>query len=116
MGRTDIVTTEFKGDENTAYHDIIALFKIYRSVNWRMQIKINQVKHRFRMEIRNKRCSYFRDGLYACRKAASRNGSCCFRNGNFAWLRSGNFEEGEKSEGVPGVQGIYYSLIKTGRI
>lgn len=50
MGRTGIVTTEYKGDENTAYHDIIALFKIYRSVNWRMQIKINQVKHRFQME------------------------------------------------------------------
>ena len=50
MGRSGIVTKEFKGDENTSYHDIIALFKIYRSVNWRMQIKINQVKHRFRME------------------------------------------------------------------
>ena len=50
IGRSGIVTKEFKGDENTSYHDIIALFKIYRSVNWRMQIKINQVKHRFQME------------------------------------------------------------------
>lgn len=50
MGKSGIVTKEFKGEENTAYHDIIALFKIYRSVNWRMQIKINQVKHRFQME------------------------------------------------------------------
>lgn len=50
MGRTGIVTKEFKGEENTAYHDIIALFKIYRSVNWRMQIKINQVKYSFQME------------------------------------------------------------------
>ncbi|MDD2959044.1 MAG: hypothetical protein PHR92_11050 [Lachnospiraceae bacterium] len=32
----------FKGEENTAYHDIIAFFKIYSSVNWKMQIKINQ--------------------------------------------------------------------------
>ena len=28
MGRSGIVTKEFKGDENTSYHDIIALFKI----------------------------------------------------------------------------------------
>ena len=36
--------------ENTAYHDVIKLFKIYRAVNWQMQIKINQVKRRFHME------------------------------------------------------------------
>ena len=29
--------------ENTEFHDIIKLFKIYRVVNWQMQIKINQV-------------------------------------------------------------------------
>lgn len=50
MGKTGVITQEFKGTENTAYHDIVALFKIYRSVNWRMQIKINQVKHRFNIE------------------------------------------------------------------
>lgn len=50
MRKNGIITESFKGDDNTAYHDIIALFKIYRSVNWRMQIKINQVKHRFQME------------------------------------------------------------------
>ena len=50
MGKSGVITEEFKGQENTAYHDIAALFKIYRSVNWRMQIKINQVRHRFQME------------------------------------------------------------------
>ena len=43
-GRSGIITEEFKGKENTAYHDVEKLFKIYRSVNWKMQIKINQVK------------------------------------------------------------------------
>lgn len=50
MGRAGVITEDFKGSGNTAYHDIVALFKIYRSVNWRMQIKINQVKHRFQIE------------------------------------------------------------------
>ena len=36
--------------ENNVYHDVIRLFKIYRAVNWRMQIKVNQVKHRIREE------------------------------------------------------------------
>ena len=43
-GRSGIITEEFKGKENTAYHDVEKLFKIYRSVNWKMQIKINQSK------------------------------------------------------------------------
>lgn len=50
MGRTGVVTQDFKGKENTSYHDIIALFKIYRAVSWNMQIKINQVRHRFSLE------------------------------------------------------------------
>jgi len=50
MGRSGVITKEFSGTENTSYHDIIALFKIYRAVSWNMQIKINQVKHRFSIE------------------------------------------------------------------
>lgn len=50
MGKSGIITTEFKGEENTAYHDLIQLFKIYRSVNWQMQVKISQVKRRFQLE------------------------------------------------------------------
>lgn len=49
-GRSGIITEEFKGKENTAYHDVEKLFKIYRSVNWKMQIKINQVKRHFQLE------------------------------------------------------------------
>lgn len=50
MGKTGVVTKEFQGKENTAYHDVISLFEIYRAVNWRMQVKINQVKPRIREE------------------------------------------------------------------
>ena len=50
MGRSGVINKQFAGEENEAYHDIIALFKIYRSVNWRMQIKVNQVKHRIQWE------------------------------------------------------------------
>lgn len=50
MKKSGVITQEFKGTENTVYHDIVSLFKIYRSVNWRMQIKVNQVKHRFQIE------------------------------------------------------------------
>ena len=49
-GRSGVTSKEYKGEENTAYHDVIKLFKIYRAVNWQMQIKINQVKRRFHME------------------------------------------------------------------
>ena len=45
MGKSGVINQDFKGEDNTAYHDVICLFKIYRSVNWRMQIKVNQVKH-----------------------------------------------------------------------
>ena len=51
-GRSGVISKEYKGEENTAYHDVIKLFKIYRAVNWQMQIKINQVKRRFHMEYR----------------------------------------------------------------
>lgn len=47
MGKSGVINQDFKGEDNTAYHDVIRLFKIYRSVNWRMQIKVNQVKHRY---------------------------------------------------------------------
>ena len=50
MSKTGVMTKEFQGNENTAYHDVISLFEIYRAVNWRMQVKINQVKHRVREE------------------------------------------------------------------
>lgn len=50
MGKKGVLTEEFQGEDNAAYHDVIALFKIYRAVNWRMQIKINQVKHRIQEE------------------------------------------------------------------
>ena len=38
MGKTGIITTENKNNE--VYHDVITLFKIYRSVSWRMQVQI----------------------------------------------------------------------------
>ena len=50
MGKKGVLTEKFQGEDNTAYHDVIALFKIYRAVNWRMQIKISQVKHRIQEE------------------------------------------------------------------
>lgn len=50
MGRSGVITKEYKGKENTSYHDINALFKIYRAVSWNMQIKISQVKQRFCLE------------------------------------------------------------------
>ena len=31
MGKIGVITKEFKNGENTSYHDIIALFKIYRA-------------------------------------------------------------------------------------
>lgn len=50
MGRSGVIIKEYKGKENTSYHDINALFKIYRAVSWNMQIKISQVKQRFCLE------------------------------------------------------------------
>ena len=50
MGLAGIKTERCRENDNTAYHDIVALFKIYRSVNWQMQVKINSVKHRFTLE------------------------------------------------------------------
>lgn len=48
MGKNGIITIE--NTSNEVYHDIVALFKIYRSVSWRMQVQIDQVKHRFQKE------------------------------------------------------------------
>ena len=42
MGKTGVINRDFTGEENNVYHDVIWLFKIYRAVNWRMQIKVNQ--------------------------------------------------------------------------
>ena len=47
MGKSGVITKKDTGKDNEAYHDIITLLKIYRSVNWRMQVKIGQVKRRF---------------------------------------------------------------------
>lgn len=48
MSKHGIITIEDK--DNKAYHDTTTLFKIYRSVSWRMQVQISQVKHRFQKE------------------------------------------------------------------
>jgi len=50
MACTGVVTKDFKGEDNTSYHDVISLFKIYRAVSWNMQIRVNQIKHRFQCE------------------------------------------------------------------
>ena len=50
MGKSGIISIKNTGKDNEAYHDIITLLKIYRSVNWRMQVKIGQVKRRFQAE------------------------------------------------------------------
>lgn len=42
MGKTGVITTKSINQE--VYHDVITLFKIYRSVSWRMQVQIGQVK------------------------------------------------------------------------
>lgn len=48
MGKSGIITVHHQDSEE--YHNIGVLFKIYRSVNWRMQVQIGQVKHRFQKE------------------------------------------------------------------
>ena len=48
MGKSGVITTESK--DNQVYHDVAILFKIYRSVSWRMQVQIGHVKHRFQKE------------------------------------------------------------------
>ena len=48
MGKSKLVISEDKTSE--VYHDVVTLFKIYRSVSWRMQVQANQVKHRFQKE------------------------------------------------------------------
>ena len=32
-GRSGVISKEYKGEDNTAYHDVIKLFKIYRVVD-----------------------------------------------------------------------------------
>lgn len=48
MGKSGVITVDNK--ENEVYHNVVVLFKIYRSVSWRMQVQIGQVKHRFQKE------------------------------------------------------------------
>lgn len=48
MGKSGIITVENR--DNQVYHDVLTLLKIYRSVSWRMQVQIGQVKHRFQKE------------------------------------------------------------------
>ncbi|MCD7885336.1 MAG: hypothetical protein LUI87_16780 [Lachnospiraceae bacterium] len=50
MGQSGIITESYKGKENTTYHDIAALFKIYRAVSWNMQIRINQLNRQIQLE------------------------------------------------------------------
>ena len=38
MGKSGVITIESK--DNQVYHDVAVLFKIYRSVSWRMQVQI----------------------------------------------------------------------------
>ena len=38
-GRAGVISKEYKGEENTEFHDIIKLFKIYRVVNFRLCIR-----------------------------------------------------------------------------
>ena len=37
MSKSGVITEKSK--ENKAYHNVIVLFKIYRSVSWRMQVR-----------------------------------------------------------------------------
>ena len=48
MGKSGIITT--KNKRSDVYHNVKALFKIYRSVSWRMQVQMKQVSHQFRKE------------------------------------------------------------------
>ena len=48
MGKSGIITTKNKRPD--VYHNVKALFKIYRSVSWRMQVQMKQVSHQFRKE------------------------------------------------------------------
>lgn len=50
MGKSGVISKNVKEKDNEFYHDIISLFQIYRAVNWKMQIKINQVKQCFHTE------------------------------------------------------------------
>lgn len=50
MGKSGVITKKDTGKDNEVYHDIITLLKIYRSVNWCIQVKIGQVKRRFQAE------------------------------------------------------------------
>lgn len=47
--RTSGIKTE-EDRNNEVYHDTKNLFLLYRSVNWRMQIKVNQIRGRIRAE------------------------------------------------------------------
>jgi len=63
MGRIGIITEHFQSDKNALYHDVKSLFELYRSVSWKMQIKVNQVRHRFRTEF-GKDIDEFLESIY----------------------------------------------------
>ena len=48
MGKSGVIME--KSRENKAYHNVIVLFKIYRSVSWRMQVQIGQARHHMFVE------------------------------------------------------------------
>lgn len=50
MGKSGILVKKCEGEQNENYHDIAALFAIYRQVTWQMQAKLMQVKRRFNKE------------------------------------------------------------------
>ena len=61
MSKIGVITSHCK--ETGVYHNVITLFKIYRSVSWRMQVQIKQVSHQFRREY-GKDVDEFLDSIY----------------------------------------------------
>lgn len=64
MSKTGFRVEKNISGENTPYHDIAELFRIYRQVTWQMQAKIHQVNKRFRKEY-GKDIDDFLDSVYA---------------------------------------------------
>ena len=50
MGKSGFKIERAAGGENTLYHDVAEVFRVYRQVTWQMQAKIHQVKARFHRE------------------------------------------------------------------
>ena len=58
MGKSGFKIERAAGGENTLYHDVAEVFRVYRQVTWQMQAKIHQVKARFHREYGPGRFSY----------------------------------------------------------